>query len=280
MRKSRVLGVYRFFVLLKEKRLTTVAAAWVFYFLVALIPIVFIMITAFNVLGMNLSSSLQTVIPSPMASFVQTVIETVENAGKGITFFFIVSVLFSTSSLLNQMSKDGDSIYDVKRSAKRGIIRRVWTIFGLCILFAIFLATAMLFSFGNKILSLTKNSTFNSLVFKIFIILVTVSVSYLIIMLLHKFISPFKLKLKTTLLGALVSLTVIIIGTMGLTIYLSIFDKYTTFYGSLASVFIFILWLYILMLGLVMGVIINMKMRSRAIRKANKKSKAQSQVVN
>ena len=42
-----------FFEALKQTRITTVSAAWVFYFLTALLPMAFLLITAFAVFGVN-----------------------------------------------------------------------------------------------------------------------------------------------------------------------------------------------------------------------------------
>ena len=39
----------------KDKRLTTVAGSWVFYFLLAVVPLTFLLVTAFGVFGVDIS---------------------------------------------------------------------------------------------------------------------------------------------------------------------------------------------------------------------------------
>ena len=82
---------------------------------------------------------------------------------------------------------------------------------------------------------------------------------YGIIITLNTFICPKRVKITTHLLGSLISLCIMVLGTIGFIVYLRYFASYNLFYGSLASIIIFLLWAYILMLGLAIGVIINMK---------------------
>jgi membrane protein len=63
-----------------------------------------------------------------------------------------------------------------------------------------------------------------------------------------------------------------VFGTIGFTIYLRFFSNYNVFYGSLAGVIIFLLWAYILMIGLLSGVVINMYFYRRE--KSKNKGKA------
>ena len=42
--------------IVRQKRITTVAGAWTFYFLTSLLPIVFLLITAFGVFGVDISA--------------------------------------------------------------------------------------------------------------------------------------------------------------------------------------------------------------------------------
>ena len=76
------------------------------------------------------------------------------------------------------------------------------------------------------------------------------------------------------MLGALISLFVMVFGTIGFTIYLRFFSSYNVFYGSLAGVIIFLLWAYILMFGLVTGVVVNMHVYKRNKVKEKSQNKA------
>ncbi len=253
-----------------EKRLTTVAGAWVYYFLSSVIPLAFLIITAFSVFGVNVTNDIVSRLPDEFRLAGQTIAQTAENASNGVTVFFVITVIFSCTTLLNQMSKDGDFIYEQKSKHKRGVLRRVWAIGALAVLFSFFLGIALLFAFGSRLLGNYALGGALKLVFTILAFTIGLSVAYCIIVLLHNFISPVKLKFSEVAIGGFVSLSIVVLGTIGFILYLKFFKPYNAFYGSLASIIVFLLWAYLLMLGLVIGVIVNMSVRKNLQR--NKKT--------
>ncbi len=247
-----------------KHRVTTVAGAWVYYFLTALIPLAFLLVTAFSVFGVDFSSEIISRLPEEFRLAGQTIAKTAENAGGGVTVFFIFTVIFSCTTLLNQMSKDGDFIYGRRSNKKRGFLRRLWAVVALCALFIVFLALAMFFSFRKTLFSRFTLNKWQTLLTWCGVSLFLLGVGFMVIAILNGFISPVKLKLKVLAVGSFISLFIITLGTIGFIIYLRVFANYNKFYGSLATVIIFLLWAYILMLGLVTGVIVNKYLHLRA----------------
>ncbi len=259
----------------KTVRLTTVAGAWVYFFLTSLIPLMFLLVSAFSVFGVSLTKDLVSRLPMEFREAGFTIASTAENASKGATLFFVITMIFSCTTLLNQMSKDGDYIYGEKSKHKRGVMRRVWAFVALGLLFLLFLGLAFLLAFSWSLQSKISMFAERNVFLTILAFLLAIIFSYAIIILLNKFISPTKIKAGRLLLGALVSLFVMVFGTIGFTIYLRFFSKYNVFYGSLAGVIIFLLWAYILMIGLVAGVVINMHVYTRDRIKAKLQRKGQ-----
>ncbi len=240
-----------------EKRLTTVAGAWVYYFLMSVIPLAFLLATAFGVFGINVLNDLVATLPEEFRVAGAAIAETAENVSKGATALFIITALFSITTLLNQMSKDGDFIYGVKAKAKRGILRRLWAIVALAALFAVFLFMAFLFAFHNRIFPQGMSGSTAKLILTILAFFFVIFFCYAIIIVLYKYISPVNQRLRELFLGGLFSLGVIVLGTLGLALYLRYFSSYNAVYGSLTATVVFLLWAYIVMLGLVLGVIVN-----------------------
>lgn len=249
--------IRRVIYIFREKRLTTVAGAWVYYFLISLIPLCFLFVTAFSVFKVSITQDLVSRLPLEFRDAGEVIIKTAENASKVATIFFVITVIFSCTSLLNQMSKDGDYIYGARSKIKRGIYRRVFALFALSFLFFMFLGMAFLFAFSNTIKLNNFNVATNNLPFTIFVFSIIILFGYIIILLLNTFICPQKSKITNHLLGGFISLVIMVLGTIGFIIYLRFFAKYNLFYGSLAGIIVFLLWTYIIMLGLVVGVIIN-----------------------
>ncbi len=247
-----------FFTSLKDKRLLTVTGCWVFYFLMALIPLVFLLITAFGIFGVDLSLELVSRLPVEFRDAVGLIVGTASNVSNSVTVFFILTVILSCSTLLNQMSKDGDYIYGTTEARKRGIFRRIWALLLLCVLFLLFVAFAFCFSFRNTLLMSVGNDTRHLISIISFAIIILFG--YTIIILLNRFISPIKLKAFALMFGSFISLCIIVLGSILLIFYIRYFSDYNAFYGSLAGIIVFFFWAFILMFALCFGSFLCMRL--------------------
>lgn len=243
-------GFIKFFF---EKRVTTVAAAWVYYFLTALLPLVFLVITAFGVFRVDLTTKLVGKLPEEFRQAADLILQTAKTASGGITVFFFITVLFSGSALLNQMMKDGEFFYGVKKENRGGLIRRFTSVIALGLIFCGFLAVALITAFGGKLLTFLGISSEDNVFLTILGFLFAILLIYAIIILLNKVISPVKLNFRNLVTGGFVALCIIILGSIAFMIYIRYFNNYNKFYGSLAAIIVFLLWSYIVMLGLATG---------------------------
>lgn len=268
---------HEFIRLLKEKRVTTVAGAWVYFFLTSLIPMVFLMITAFGVFGVEITTDLISRLPEELRQGGEIIVDTAKSYQEGITIFFILTVLFSSSALLNQMRKDGNAIYGIKQKGKRRFFNRIWAMFGIFVLFLIFLLTALLVAFGEMVLLNFPATKGKRILIAFFVGFTITLLSYIVIILLNKYISPVKIPKVALLSGSLISLAVIYIGTIGFGIYFHFFGLNNAFYGSLAGIVAFLLWSYVMMIGLVVGTIFGYYLSSK---KAYAKYKCVDNAVN
>ena len=246
---------------LKEKRILTVTGCWVFYFLMALLPLLFLLITAFSFFNVDLSMEIAGRLPVEFRDAVEILVGTASNVSKSVTVFFVVTVLLSCSTLLNQMSKDGDYIYGTEGKRKRGIFRRFWALLLLCVLFLLFIAFALCFSFRNSLLIRFGEGARNTItVFSFTFIIVF---GYTIIALLNRFISPIKIKPFALFFGSFISLCIMVLGTIFLIIYVRFFGEFNAFYGSLAGILVLFLWAFILMLALSFGSFLCMRLTGK-----------------
>ncbi len=247
--------IFAFLRLLKEKRLTTVAGAWVYFFLSSLIPLIFLVITAFGVFGVEITTDLVARLPESLREGGTALVSVAKSAQEGITVLFIFSTILSLSSLLAQMRRDGNFIYGVEEKNKRGILGRLWAIVALLVLFGVFLAGGLLFAFGKAIFSGLPSGKDKLVLTTLAVGFLLTNVVYLVIVLLNKYICPIKIPLSILLLQSLVSLVIVFVGTLVIGVYIAFFGGNNAFYGSLAGIVAFLLWAYVCMNGLVIGAI-------------------------
>ena len=86
MKKSLSKELFKVF---KESRLTTVAGAWVYYFLTSLIPLVFLLVSAFSVFGVSLTKDFISRLPMEFREAGVAIASTAENASKSATAVFV-----------------------------------------------------------------------------------------------------------------------------------------------------------------------------------------------
>ena len=244
-----------FFSLIKEKRVTTVAGAWVYFFLTSLIPLIFLLVTAFGVFGVSLSTDLVARLPEGLRQAGEMLVDTANNAQQGVTALFIGTAFFSSSALLAQMRKDGNHIYGYPQKSGRGILNRVWAVMALTVLFAVFLLVAFLVGFGEKLFFSVPSSRGKRIVIALLLGCLFTAVAYGVIILLNKYVCPIKISRVVVCSASLISLIVIFLGTLGLGLYLNYFGLNNAFYGSLASIVALLIWSYITMTGLVIGAV-------------------------
>lgn len=259
-----------FFALLREKRVTTVAGAWVYFFLSSLIPLTFLLITAFGVFGVEISLDLVSRLPEGLREAGQTIVGTAKSAQEGVTYLFAGTVILSLSALLAQMRKDGNSIYGVESKNRRGLFNRIWAILALVVLFIVFLITALFVAFGEMILVYLPSGKGKRILVCFLAGLLITLISYVVLILLNKYICPVKTSAFAVCCGSLLSLFIVYLGTLVLGVYLNLFGTNNAFYGSLAGIVVFLLWSYIMMTGLVVGTVFSFYLYAKTPRKLKK----------
>lgn len=253
--------------LFNKPSISTVAGAWVFYFLAAVLPILFLLVTAFAVFGVKLQSEIIDALPAEFKDAVTVAFSAAENASHGVTVFFIITVFFSGSQFLTQMKKDCEYIYGIK-SENGGFVKRLSAVVAIGVTFAVFMCVAVFFNFENylsaAIFGENRTATVTVLAFAAIII-----VCFFINVMLNAFISPVKIGFIHATLGSIVSLSVTVAGTVAFIVYLRLFDPYNPFYGGLTTAIVALFWAYIIMFGLVLGVVTSKKayFRTQAYRR-------------
>lgn len=241
-------------------RVSTVTGAWVFYFLLAVVPFAFLLISAFNLFNVDLSGFLAARFPEEFKTAAFAIFGAAEKVSGGLTAFFLLTVLTSTFALINQMVKDGEFIYGLKRKAKNKLPNSLFVFAFIIMLFFVFLFAAAAFAMAGYIF-FPRGAAHADKAFKLIIFsAILVFSCYIILIFLNGFICPVKTPIKFVLIGSLFSLSVIVIGTIGFILYVRFFNNYNAFYGSLAAVVVFLLWAYIFMLGICYGSVFISKM--------------------
>ena len=232
-----------------DKRFTTVSGTLVYFFLMSLAPFLFWLSLFFG--GVDLSR-LQTIpLFSAVLPFLQELQSSAGSAVGGAGIVFIVTTLYSSTNFFYHLRRSGEIIYDCK--FKKGGLKLRLSSLGLILSAVVLVAAALgavvagerfLRSFINVYLAQT-------IVYSAALIIVIV-----IATLLNIFICPYKTGFKDVLPGSLLTVLLWLLCGVGFAIYVT-FANPARLYGRIASVFVFLLWCYLMMNSFVIGVIYN-----------------------
>lgn len=212
----------------------------------------------FNVSLAKLIELFIGVLPSGISEFLK--IHGTANAGNIIVFtiigFFVASngpwsILVATNT-----------IYEVPQDNE--IKRRIKAIIMTAILVFMFIVIAVILAFGNQILtfimSIEKIQTITKTIYNLFSYLkwpIMALFIFFSLKIIFTMLTPAHVNSKSTNLGSIFTTIAWMIVTAIYSFYTVNFADYSVFYGSISSIIMFMVWIYMLSYILVIGISIN-----------------------
>ena len=242
-----VLEHYRYF---SDKRFSTLAGTLVYFLLMSVTP--FLIWLALIVGDVDFSRIMSNELFEAVAPVLEYLQTSAQSATGSAGIILAVTSLWSSTNFFYHLRRSGEIIYDSK--LKRGVSLR------LSSLLAVF-ATILLVAFAAAVPFLSYNVLENLmpkliawLISLVFIIMASFFIAYL----LNIFACPYRLGFENTLPGVLLTVLLWLICATGFTVYLNFADP-QKLYGAVAAVIVFLLWCYLMVNSLVIGIIYNGK---------------------
>ncbi len=251
----------------QERTLMNRASSLAFNFMLAFFPatiflftlIPFVPIRHFQQQLLNLIS---TVLPHNAYLAFQTTIEYIVNIHnlKLLSLGFVTALYFATSGITNLMRAFNKSSLIVEKRTwmKRRAIAIVLT---LVISFSLLIAIAIMIG-GETIIHYLKSHIDSKGHFWMYIIMfsrwiIMIAIFFVSISLLYRYGPANKEKWKFFSTGAIMATTLAVLTSMAFSYYINNFASYNKVYGSLGTLIILMLWLYLNCLILLIGFELN-----------------------
>lgn len=260
-------------VLIGELRLDSVtkrASYMAFNFTLAIFPSIIFLFTLIpyipSILSLDLSESILNFIadfmPEEMYAVAYTTIEDIVNKPRGglLSFGFLFALILSTNgimSLMDAFDKKYHTFY------KRSYIRKrlIATVLTIVLSFILFTAVAAIF-FGQWILDVlvfyeivTESYTYTLLVILKYVAIVLLFL--LATSIVYYYVPAIEDKWPFFSAGAVVATGLIFLVSMIFSFYISAFDTYNKFYGSIGALIGLMIWLDFVSMILILGFEIN-----------------------
>lgn len=182
------------------------------------------------------------------------------SSSSGIAFLIFAVGLFFSSNGTKSIIVAANILY--KTEEKSALKRQVKSLFLVILLMFLFAFTMFVLGFGSTILKSIINSLdgdYNT-VYRVFTILkwpISFFLIYFFVKILYTLAPSVSIKSSTVTKGALFTTFGWIIATYIYSLYVTNFARYDIFYGSLSSIIVLMIWVYILSTILVIGICIN-----------------------
>jgi len=250
-----------------EESLLNRASALAYNFMLALFPATIFLFTLIAYIPGtdfqdNLLELLQTILPTTAyMAFQATIVDIVKNQNASLlSVGFITALYFATNGVGNLMRAFNDSslLLEKRTWLKR---RAVATLLTVVISFAL-LAAIVVLIVGQTIISNMQERIASESSFWIYLVtfsrwLIIIGLFFFSISLLYRYGPAHKLKWKFLSPGSVLATTLAVLTSIGFTYYINNFSSYNKIYGSIGTLIVVMIWLYLNSLILLIGFELN-----------------------
>ena len=253
---------------LHVKKYTTLAGTLVFFFVMSLLPLSFWLTLLLGKLPIPTDRLLQLPVFQSVEKVFTYVKTEAENATAGVSVLLIITTLYSSTNLFYQMKRSGEIIYEVEEK-RQGLRLRLSAIGLMCWMLLLILGFLTVYGVAVYFFSQMGNKFWE----RVFSYALLIILAFAIVLFVNVYVCPYKCKWTIFLPGSFLTVLSWSVAVVGFGFYLKI-SNLDKLYGALSAIIVFLLWLYILMICLVVGIIFNSERVIKAQKKNKKKKSA------
>lgn len=238
------------YLLLVEKKYTTLAGTLVFFLVMAIMPLAVWLTLVFGKLNLPVDELIEMPVFSSVKNVLLYLRKEARTQTSGASFFLIATALYSATGLFYHLRRSGELIYGYNR-VKSGWKIRISAVFVTFAVMILSVLSVLLIAFGTLIF----NKLFTGWIASTLGYLLMIAVSFFLVLLLNAYACPYKVPLKEYFLGSFLTAGAWAVALVGFAVYLK-FGNTGRLYGALSAVIVFMLWLYVLTVCFVSGMIL------------------------
>lgn len=250
--KEKYKMVQKIFENMREDHVSEFSAQCSYYTILSFIPFIILLITLIqytNIDQQKLFDVISKIVPSSMNEFVLGIIREVYSKSIGTISISIIFTLWSAGKGLFALMKGLHSVYNIDREKEKSVIYlRLMSIIETVIFIILIMLGLILLVFGNSIKSIIQEhfgifENFNTFL-QILTELGFVFATFIVFLLLYKFMPKHKVTFKSQIPGAIFGAIALNVISFVFSKYLYIFKGFSITYGSLTTLMLIMMWTY------------------------------------
>jgi len=264
IKSSKMDLLVRLIVKVKKDDIFALASQLAYYLMLAFFPFLIFVITLIGFINFNESAvldGLSRFLPTSVFELTESIIiEIIGSQNTGLLGLSILVTIWSASSGFRAVIKGINKAYHIQE--ERNYIRRtIISFFGTITLAVAVLSALALLVFGNIIgktlISILPFPEITVIIWNVLRNGVGIIVLILVFATIYRYAPAKKIRWKEVLPGAIVSALGWVVTSMAFSFYINNYNNYSRVYGSLAAVFILMIWLFLTSMIFIFGVEVN-----------------------
>lgn len=255
--------IKKFLLKLKEDNVSEYAAECAYFTILSFIPFILFFITLIQFTFIDKSlifQAIEEVFPKSTQEFLTGIINEIYSKSVGTVSITILVALWSASKGFYSLCKGFRCIYKVSEDKPNFIIRIEGLIYTLFFIISI-IFIMILFVFGNRIHYFIVEKFFSFGIITSFILKIrgifSVIALFFVFLILYRFVPRHEMTFKSQVPGAFFSSFAWIIFSYFFSLYIDRFNGFSNMYGSLTSIILVMIWVYVCMYIILIGAEIN-----------------------
>lgn len=248
----------------KKDDIFALASQLAYYLMLSFFPFLMFLFTLIGFMhldGNAVLEALSTVLPTSVFELTETIVlEVVGSQNTGLLGVSVLLAVWTASSGFRAVIKGVNKAYELNEH-RSYINRAIMAFFSIIALAATILLSLSLLVFGDVISdNLIAYLPFPDIVRTVWNILRYVVIIFIFILIsatIYRYSPAEKVKWRYVFPGAIFSTIGWLIVSIGFSFYINNYSNYSRFYGSLAAVFILMIWLFLMSIIFMLGVEIN-----------------------
>lgn len=247
---------------IQKHNISEYSAQSAYYIILSFIPFIIILLTLIQYIGIdkeNLYFIIKTIIPTSMNETILGIIQEVYSKSIGTISISLVFAIWASSKGFYSLYKGLQVIYENKRKSNYISLKLRTILYTFCLNLLI-IAGLVLMVYGRTLSNFIKEKFQNVDIFEsLFYIkdLIIIVILMIFLLLIYKFVPKSKNKFKNQIPGAVIATMGWIVISKVFSIYLNLFKGFSIMYGSLTTIILIMMWVYLCIYIILIGAEVN-----------------------
>ncbi len=269
--KEKYKIIEKFFTNMEEDYISESSAQCSYYTILSFIPFIILVITLIqytNIEPQTLFDAISKFIPSSMNEIILNVVQEVYSKSIGTVSISIIFTIWAASKGLFALTKGLQLIYNTdNKSDTSYIYLRIKGILQTIIFIVLIVLGLTALVFGNTLKDIAQKyfgelRNYN-IMFSILTEIIFILITFMIFLLLYKFMPKHKVTFKSQMYGAIFGAIALNVISFVFSKYLYIFKGFSLTYGSLTTLMLIMMWTYSCFYTVFLGAELNKLLNSR-----------------